>query len=146
MIIKNYISGQFVTGTNSFSNINPVDGKLVAEVSEASESLVDQAVAAARQALKGEWGQMPVNARCDLLHAVADGIQQRFDDFVEAEIADTGKPLEQARINGHPPWRRQFQSLCRPGQKCRQRMFRDQHAGWRCPELFGQQTAGRLWV
>jgi aminomuconate-semialdehyde/2-hydroxymuconate-6-semialdehyde dehydrogenase len=97
LIIKNYIAGQFVTGTSSFSNINPVDGKLVAEVSEATESLVDQAVVAARNALKGEWGEMSVNARSDLLHAVADGIQLRFDDFVEAEIADTGKPLEQAR-------------------------------------------------
>jgi aminomuconate-semialdehyde/2-hydroxymuconate-6-semialdehyde dehydrogenase len=96
-MIKNYISGQFVAGDSSFNNINPVDGSLVAEVSEATESLVDQAVAAARNALKSEWGHMPVNARCDLLHAVADGIQERFDDFVEAEIADTGKPLEQAR-------------------------------------------------
>ena len=97
MILKNYIAGQFVTGEKKFANINPVDGSQVAEVSEASESMVDQAVMAARAALKGEWARMPVNARCDLLHAVADGIQHRFDDFVDAEIADTGKPLQQAR-------------------------------------------------
>ncbi len=102
MILKNYIAGQFVTGETLFPNINPVDGSLVAEVSEASESMVDQAVMAARAALQGQWGQMPVNTRCDLLHAVADGIQQRFDEFVDAEIADTGKPLDQARLMDIP--------------------------------------------
>ena len=32
-----------------------------------------------------------------LLNKVADGIDARFDDFVAAEIADTGKPIAQAR-------------------------------------------------
>jgi aminomuconate-semialdehyde/2-hydroxymuconate-6-semialdehyde dehydrogenase len=32
-----------------------------------------------------------------LLNKVADGIDARFDEFVAAEIADTGKPLTQAR-------------------------------------------------
>ena len=97
MILANYINGQFVTGDKRFPNINPVDGTLVAEVSEASAEMVDAAVLAARQALRGPWRKMPVNQRCDLLHAVADGITRRFDEFVAAEIADTGKPLAQAR-------------------------------------------------
>jgi len=91
LILKNYIAGKFVTGENNFANINPVDGSLVARVSEASESMVNQAVVAAGKALKGEWGQMPVNARCDLLHAVADGIDKRSEEFLEAECLDTGK-------------------------------------------------------
>ena len=97
MILANYINGQFVTGDKRFPNINPVDGTLVAEVSEATAEMVDAAVNAARHALEGPWGKMSVNQRCDLLHAVADGITQRFDEFVAAEIADTGKPLAQAR-------------------------------------------------
>jgi len=36
---------------------------------------------------------MPVGERSALLHRVADRIERRFDDFVAAEIADTGKPL-----------------------------------------------------
>ncbi|MNN11520.1 2-hydroxymuconic semialdehyde dehydrogenase [compost metagenome] len=35
---------------------------------------------------------MTVAQRVELLHAVADGINRRFDEFVQAEIADTGKP------------------------------------------------------
>jgi aminomuconate-semialdehyde/2-hydroxymuconate-6-semialdehyde dehydrogenase len=69
-----------------------VDGSLISIVHEAGKAEVDAAVAAARAALEGEWGQMPTAERCDLLHAVADGINKRFDDFLAAEIADTGKP------------------------------------------------------
>ncbi len=87
-----------MTGPGLFPNINPANGKLLAQVSEASEDMVGQAVLSARVALRGEWGQMPVDQRCDMLHKLAEGINARFDDFVEAEIADTGKPLEQARV------------------------------------------------
>jgi len=58
----------------------------------ASKEDVDAAVMAARAAMDGEWGQMPTAERLKLLHAVADEIDRRFDDFLEAEIADTGKP------------------------------------------------------
>lgn len=40
---------------------------------------------------------MSVAERCALLHKVADAIEARFDDFVAAEMADTGKSLQQAR-------------------------------------------------
>ena len=35
---------------------------------------------------------MSVVGRAELLHAVADEINRRFDDFLAAELADTGKP------------------------------------------------------
>jgi aminomuconate-semialdehyde/2-hydroxymuconate-6-semialdehyde dehydrogenase len=47
--------------------------------------------------MKGEWGSMPVGKRLDLLATVADGIMERFDDFLEAEIRDTGKPVSWAK-------------------------------------------------
>ena len=59
---------------------------------EADREDVDLAVAAARRALKGPWGTMPIEARCDLLSRVADRIMERFDEFLAAEIEDTGKP------------------------------------------------------
>ena len=54
---------------------------------------MDEAVAAARQALHGEWGRMSVPARAAMLHKIADGIEARFQDFLQAEVADTGKPI-----------------------------------------------------
>ncbi|MDB5727008.1 MAG: 2-hydroxymuconic semialdehyde dehydrogenase [Noviherbaspirillum sp.] len=90
----NFINGAFVASQSgkTFRNINPVNGTLVGMVSEAGRPEVDAAVAAARAAMQGPWGKLTVAQRVDLLYGVANGINQRFDDFLEAEIADTGKP------------------------------------------------------
>ena len=95
--IKNYIAGQFVAATSRFDDINPVDGSLVGLVHEADRATVDQAVQAARDALHGPWGSLSTAERGALLNKIADGIEMRFDEFVDAEIADTGKPLSQAQ-------------------------------------------------
>ena len=89
-----FIDGQAVLGAQGrlFEDRRPVDGRLEAHVALAEASDVDRAVDAARRALKGPWGRMSVERRCELLMAVADGIMARFEDFLAAEIADTGKP------------------------------------------------------
>ncbi len=90
--ILNYIGGEFVRGNLEFADVNPADGSVIAQVSHADESIVDQAVQAARKALRGAWGRLGVRDRAQRLHKVADAIETRFDDFVQAEVADTGKP------------------------------------------------------
>ncbi len=97
LIYKNYISGEFKSSDNLFDDTSPYDGSLVARVSEANEADVDLAVKSARKALNGVWSRMNLDSRCALISRVADEIDNRFDDFVNAEIADTGKPLKQAR-------------------------------------------------
>ncbi|NUA26970.1 2-hydroxymuconic semialdehyde dehydrogenase [Cupriavidus basilensis] len=89
---KNFINGEWVATNRQFDDRNPVDNSLIARVHEAGQAEVDAAVAAAKQALRGPWGKMTVARRVEILHAVADGINRRFDDFLQAEIADTGKP------------------------------------------------------
>jgi len=89
---RNFINGEFVATNKTFENRAPVDNRVIGLVHEAGQAEVDAAVAAARAALHGDWGRMPVTRRVELLHAVADEINRRFDDFLEAELADTGKP------------------------------------------------------
>jgi len=67
-LFQNYINGRFVRGPREFADINPADGSTIAEVSEADESLVNQAVESARNALNGNWGKLPVPSRATLLH------------------------------------------------------------------------------
>lgn len=92
-LLQNYINGRFVRGALEFADVNPADGSVIAQVSEATREHVDEAVAAARQALHGDWGRMAVPARAAMLHKIADGIEARFQDFLQAEVADTGKPI-----------------------------------------------------
>jgi aminomuconate-semialdehyde/2-hydroxymuconate-6-semialdehyde dehydrogenase len=91
--ILNFINGRFVRGVHEFPDINPADASVIAQVSEADENIVDGAIQAARHALRGEWGRFGVRERTALLHKIADAIEARFDSFVDAEVADTGKPL-----------------------------------------------------
>ncbi len=91
--IQNYIDGKFVSGKREFADINPADGTVVAQVSEADRDQVDAAVQAARRALGGEWGKLSIRDRAARLYKVADAIEARFDCLVAAEVADTGKPI-----------------------------------------------------
>jgi aminomuconate-semialdehyde/2-hydroxymuconate-6-semialdehyde dehydrogenase len=91
--IQNYIDGKFVRGKREFADVNPADGSVIAQVTEANGELVDAAVQAARRALRGEWGRWGVRERAARLNRVADAIEKRFDCFVAAEVADTGKPI-----------------------------------------------------
>ena len=76
--------------------VNPVTGKVTGRYGAASVDDVNDAVVAARNALTGEWGKMSTQDRVDILYKIADGINARFDEFLEAECLDTGKPYSLA--------------------------------------------------
>ena len=92
--VLHFINGQAVASHNAktFDKRSPLDNRLLYRVAEGSRPEVNDAVAAARQALHGDWGKLTTDQRVAMLYAVADGITKRFDDFVAAEEADTGQP------------------------------------------------------
>ena len=94
--LPGYIGGEFVSDGPAFENVSPVDGTVLATVTEASREQVARAVAAARSALRGPWGRMSGAERAALLRKVAARIEERFAEFLSAEIADTGKTQRQA--------------------------------------------------
>ncbi|MCY1401268.1 2-aminomuconic 6-semialdehyde dehydrogenase [compost metagenome] len=96
-LLRHYIAGAFVSSQRTFENISPIDGRVLGQVCEAGEVEVNAAVEAARAAHAGSWGGFSVAQRADLLERIADGIERRFEDFVAAEVADTGRPVHQAR-------------------------------------------------
>ncbi|POA59638.1 MULTISPECIES: 2-hydroxymuconic semialdehyde dehydrogenase [Pseudomonas] len=96
-LLRHFIDGEFVASTKTFANISPVDGRLLGQVCEADRPLVERAVAAAKAAQSGPWAHYSPSQRADLLLDIANGIQRRFEAFVAAEVADTGRPVQQAR-------------------------------------------------
>ena len=96
--IQNFIDGAYRQGSGgmSFPNVDPATGLPIGIVHEASEADVADAVAAAKAALHGPWGSMTTAERVKLIAAVADEIERRSDDFLAAEVADTGKPRQVA--------------------------------------------------
>lgn len=96
-VLTHYIGGRPVTSSRPlFANVNPATGEIAGHVHEADAGIVDQAVQAARAALHGPWGQFTDPQRATILRKVADGIRARFDEFLAAEIRDTGKPADLA--------------------------------------------------
>ena len=89
-----FIDGVFTAGTTGkfWDNRSPIDDSLIGRVPEGGKGEVDAAVRAAKAALDGAWGRMTIGERTDLLAAVADEINARFDEFLAAECLDTGKP------------------------------------------------------
>lgn len=94
-----FIDGAYVPAQSGrlFDKISPLTGEVIARVHEAGREDVDRAVRAAKAALGGPWGKLTVAQRAALLQDLSQAINARFDDFLEAEVADTGKPKSLAR-------------------------------------------------
>jgi len=97
--VLHFINGDFVEASSGefYDNYDPATGKVIAQVARGTNEDVDAAVEAASEAMAGEWGSMKINDRIALLYALADEIDSRFDEFLEAETLDTGKPYTIAR-------------------------------------------------
>lgn len=71
--VQHYINGQFMDSQcgEFFDNYNPATAELISKVALGREPEVDAAVAAAKAALTGEWGQMKLNDRIALMYEAA---------------------------------------------------------------------------
>ncbi|XGX20210.1 2-hydroxymuconic semialdehyde dehydrogenase [Pseudomonas solani] len=96
-LLRHFIAGEFVASDKTFPNVSPIDGRVLSQVCEADASQVERAVAAAKAAQEGPWADFSPSQRADMLMRIADGIERRFEAFVAAEVADTGRPVQQAR-------------------------------------------------
>lgn len=91
---RHFVDREFVSSASgkTFEKRRPSDGKVIGTIAEAGAAEVDGAVGAARAALAVPWGKMSLEQRTALLDCVADEIHRRCDDFVDAEMNDTGQP------------------------------------------------------
>jgi aminomuconate-semialdehyde/2-hydroxymuconate-6-semialdehyde dehydrogenase len=89
-----FIGGRFVGSASDrlFEKRSPVDGSLIGMIAEGGQVEVDAAVRAGTEAMSGPWRRLTLAQRTDMLHAVAREIDRRFEDFLDAEVNDTGKP------------------------------------------------------
>lgn len=78
---------------------NPSTGEVFAKLARSRKEDVDLAVAAARQALSGEWGRLTATERGRILSRIATGVLADIDLLTELEARDVGKPVTQARAD-----------------------------------------------
>ena len=94
-----FINGKFVPakGGRSFPTINPATEELLAKIALGSDSDVDKAVAAARNAYSKVWSKMPAAERGKYLFRIARILQERAREFAVLETMDNGKPIRETR-------------------------------------------------
>jgi betaine-aldehyde dehydrogenase len=93
---KMYINGQWVTSVSGETRdiTGPADGRVIGTVTEGSKADVILAVAAAKAAFEeGPWRRTTPNERAALLHAIADRLAARTEEFAALDTLDNGKPL-----------------------------------------------------
>ncbi len=79
--------------------INPSDGSQLAEIARGEAADIDAAVAAARSALDGDWGQLTAAERGRLLAKMSALVLEQADELARLEALDVGKPLRQGKAD-----------------------------------------------
>ena len=94
------------TGASSFQSLDPYTGESWAAVPEATEADVADAVAAARSALTGPWGELTGRERGALIRGLGELIAREADELAIAETRDNGKLLREmgGQVRGLPAW------------------------------------------
>ncbi len=78
----------------TFATVDPATGREIAEIAHGGAEDVALAVAAAREAFEsGPWRSMPAAGRERLMHALADAVEARAEEFAQIESLDNGKPV-----------------------------------------------------
>ena len=95
---KNFVGGEWVDAASgeTMEVVNPATGETVAEVPRSSAEDVDRAVAAANAALPA-WLDATPKERSELLHKLADVLDDNAEELAQLESVNVGKPLMASR-------------------------------------------------
>jgi 1-pyrroline dehydrogenase len=95
---KNFVGGEWVDAASgeTMEVINPATGETIGEVPRCSAEDVDRAVAAASKALP-DWLESTPKERSELLHRLADVLDEHGEELAQLESLNVGKPLMASR-------------------------------------------------
>jgi 1-pyrroline dehydrogenase len=95
---KNFVGGEWVDAASgeTMEVINPATGETIADVPSCSADDVDRAVDAANKALP-EWLDATPKERSELLHKLADVMEEHAEELAQLESLNVGKPLMASR-------------------------------------------------
>ncbi|MDI3387747.1 aldehyde dehydrogenase [Streptomyces sp. B-S-A8] len=93
---RHWIGGERLASAATFTDVSPVDGAVIGEISRGTPQEAEAAVAAAKAAFPG-WAATPRAERARLLHAVADGVEKRLEELAIVETTDNGALLRSHR-------------------------------------------------
>lgn len=93
---RHWIGGQRVGSADTFTDVSPIDGRVLGEIARGGPTEVEAAVAAAREAFPS-WAATSRGERARVLHAIADGVEKRLEELAVVETNDNGALLRSHR-------------------------------------------------
>lgn len=99
-VLQNYIDGELRPshGAGTSEVVNPATEEVVALAPLSDLADVEAAVQAAARAFK-TWGKTTPAERQTLMNKLADAIELRSEDLVQAQVRNTGQPLASIRAD-----------------------------------------------
>jgi aminomuconate-semialdehyde/2-hydroxymuconate-6-semialdehyde dehydrogenase len=96
--IKNFIGGEFLAAKQGawLENYEPATGQVSGRIADSGSDDIELAVQAARRAFPA-WSMLAASSRAKILRKIAALIEERLEEFAQAESRDTGKPIRLAR-------------------------------------------------
>src|SRR3989442_2275466 len=94
-----FVNGEFTGGKDGtvFKTVNPATEEVLAEITAAGPSDVDNAVKAARTAYDKVWSRLKPAERGKYLFRIARIIAERSRELAVLESIDNGKPIRESR-------------------------------------------------
>src|SRR6202451_4154060 len=102
--LQNFVNGKYADTAEGRTSevVDPSTGEVYAQAPVSGRQDVDAAMQAAANAFEG-WRDATPSERSLAMIRIADAIEARADELVEAETRNTGKPVALTRSEEAPP-------------------------------------------
>ncbi|MFA5786012.1 MAG: aldehyde dehydrogenase family protein [Actinomycetota bacterium] len=112
---QNYVDGEWVEALSgeTMDTTNPSTGEAVSRVPKGGRDDAQRAVAAARRAFDGgEWSDMPVERRVEIVRDVANRILDKVSDIAAIETDEAGQTIRMSSLFGIPLAPEHMRAMC----------------------------------
>jgi aldehyde dehydrogenase (NAD+) len=92
-----FVGGEWLEPKETYTTIDPASEEPLAEVGQATDEEVEQAVGAAREAYENGWSALAGSERAKYLFRIARILQERSREFAVLESLNGGKPIRESR-------------------------------------------------
>lgn len=104
MQLRNFVNGRYVDSADGRTSdvVDPCTGQVYAQAPVSTPADVDDAMRAAADAFE-TWRDSTPSERARALLRMADAVEARAEEIIEAECRNTGKPIALTRAEEMPP-------------------------------------------
>ena len=93
---KMFINGRWIESSRTNPVEFPYTGEVIAQVPEAEEEHLEEALCAAVDSLR-TISELPSHRRAEILKKVAEGIEEEAEEWAKLLTLETGKPIRESR-------------------------------------------------